>query len=73
MSNLFGQVQRRAINAPMRNSEFIQVEEMKKGKGRLKIKLVEVIKNDMLIKKVLKTTTLDRIEQQKRIDVADFD
>ena len=30
-------------------------------------------KNDMLIKKVLKTTTLDRIEQQKRIDVADFD
>ena len=30
MSNLFGQVQRRAINAPMKNSEFIQVEETKK-------------------------------------------
>lgn len=46
----------------MRNSEFIAVEEMKKGRGRLKIKLVEVVKNDMLIKKVLKSTTLDGIE-----------
>ena len=44
----------------MKNTEFIQVEETKKGIGRLKIKLVEVVKKDMLIKKVLKTTTLIR-------------
>ena len=36
----FGYMQRRVTNAPIRTSEFIQVEETKKGRGRPKITLV---------------------------------
>ena len=45
----FGHVHRRATNEPLRKSELIQVEGMKKGRGRSKIALVEVIKKDMSI------------------------
>jgi hypothetical protein len=69
----FGHVQRRAINAPVRKSELIQVEGTKKGRGRPKITLIEVVKNDMLIKKVTESMTSDRIEWRKRIHVADPD
>jgi hypothetical protein len=48
----FGHVQRREINAPVRKSELIQVEGTKKCKGIPKITLIEVVKNDMLIKNV---------------------
>jgi hypothetical protein len=34
----------RALNAPMRKNELIQVEGIKIGKGRPKITLVEVVK-----------------------------
>jgi hypothetical protein len=46
---------------------------MKQDRGRPKIKLVEVVKNDMSIKEVTGSMTLDRIEFQKRIHVADLD
>ena len=57
-------MQRRAINAPVWKSELIQVEEMKKkkGKGRPKITLVEVAKEEISIKVVTKSMFLDRIE-----------
>ena len=35
---------------------------MRKGRGRLKITLVEIIKNDILIKKVTENMISDRIE-----------
>ena len=57
----------RVTNAPTRKSEFIQVEGKKKGRGRPKITLVEVIKNDMLIKGVIENMTLDRVEWRQRI------
>ena len=57
----------RVTNAPIRKSEFIQVEGKKKGRGRPKITLVEVIKNDMLIKGVIENMTLDRVEWRQRI------
>ena len=41
-----------ATNTLVRKSEFIQVKGTKKGRGRPKITLVEVIKNDMSIKEV---------------------
>ena len=34
---------------------------MRKGRGRLKITLVEIIKNDILIKKVTQNMISDRI------------
>ena len=57
------------INAQIRKSELIQVEGMKRGIGKPKITLVEVIKEDMSIKEVTKKITLDRIEWRKRIHV----
>ena len=48
----FGHIQRREINAPVRKSELIQVEGMKKCKGIPNLTLIEVVKNDMLIKNV---------------------
>ena len=66
----FGHVHRRATNEPLRKSELIQVEGMKKGRGRSKIALVEVIKKDMSIWKVREIMTLDRIGWRKRIHVA---
>ena len=55
-----------ATNTPVRKSEFIQVKGTKKGRGRPKITLVEVIKNDMSIKEVTQCMTLDGIEWWKR-------
>ena len=49
---------------------MIQVERTKKVRIP-KIILVEVVKNDMSIKEVTKSMTLDRIEKRKRIHVAD--
>ena len=43
---------------------------MKKGRGRPKITLVEVIKKDMSIRKVTKSMTSNRIKWRKRIHVA---
>ena len=69
----FGHVQRIVIDAPMRKSGWILVERTKKVRGIPKITLVEMVKKDMLIKKVIESMTLYRIEWQKRIDVANLD
>ena len=42
-----GHVQRRVTNLLVRKSELIQVEEKKNSRGKQKIKLVEVVKNDI--------------------------
>ena len=47
-----GHVQKREINAPVRKSELIQVEGTKKCKGRPKITLIEVVKNDKNVTEV---------------------
>ena len=47
--------------------------EPKKGRGKQKITLVEVVKKDMSIKEVTESMTLDKIECKKRIHVADLD
>ena len=61
----------RETNAPIWKSELIQVEGTKKGRGRPKIKLVEVIKKDMLINEVTESMTLDRVEWKKRLHMTD--
>ena len=43
-------VQKRAINKPVRTSHLIQVERMKWWRERPKITLLEVVKDDVLIK-----------------------
>ena len=48
----FGHVQRKSINVPVRKSELIQVEVTKKGRGRPKMTLIEVVKKDTSIKEV---------------------
>ena len=66
----FGNVQRSASNEPVRKSESIHVEGTKKGRGRPKITLVEVIKKDMSTRGVTKSMNLSRIEWRKRIYMA---
>ena len=46
----FSHVQMRVINALIRKNEFIQVERIKKDRGRPKISLVEIVNKDMSIK-----------------------
>ena len=58
---------RRAINAPSRKSELIQVMGMKKYKGRQKIILVEIVKNDMSIREAMESLTLYRIYMLPRL------
>jgi len=43
-----------------KKSELVQVEGIKKGRGRPKLTLVEVIKRDLSIKKITKNMTLNR-------------
>lgn len=50
----FGYVQRKTTYAPIKKNELIQVEETKKDRGRPKITLVDMIKNDISIKGVSK-------------------
>ena len=46
---------------------MIQVEGTQRGRGRPKIALVELIKNEISIEKVRESMTLDRIEWKERI------
>ena len=48
----FDHVERKVINSPMTKRKLIQVKRMEKGRGRPKIKLVELVKIDMSIKEV---------------------
>ena len=44
--------------------------ERKKGRGRPKITLIEIIKKNMSIREVMESMILDRIEWRKRFHVA---
>ena len=54
--------QRKAINALVRKSKLIQVQEIKKFRGRPKIILVEVIKKDLSAKGVIENMTSYKTE-----------
>ena len=56
-----------------RVSWFKLSEQKKKSRGRPKITLGEVVKNDMWIKDVIESMILGRIEWRKRIYVVDPD
>ena len=58
----FGYIKRKVINVLVRNNELIQVEGTKKGRVRQKTTLIEVVKNDLLIKKITESMILDRTE-----------
>ena len=59
-------------NVLVKKSELIKLKQWKKGRGRPKITLVEVVKNDMLIKEVTESIALDEIEWWKIIHVVDL-
>ena len=50
---------------------LVFLDEMKKGRGRPEITLVEIINWDMSIKEVKESINLDIVEWGKRIHVAD--
>ena len=50
---------------------LVFLDEMKKGRGRPEITLVEIINWDMSIKEVQESINLDIVEWGKRIHVAD--
>ncbi len=52
---------------------MIQAERTKNGWGRPKITLTKLVKNDMLIKNITESLTLDRIEWHKRIYMVNLD
>ena len=54
--------QKRVIYALGKKSELIQVNGVKKDKGRPKITLIEVVKKNMLTKEVAESTTSNKIE-----------
>ena len=54
-------MQRRAFNALARNIDLIEVNRTKIVTRKLKITLAELVKSDMLIKKVTKSIILDMI------------
>ena len=57
----FGHIQRRGINTPMRNSELIPVEGIKKIQITTKKKtLIKVVKNDISIKEVTKSIQIEQ-------------
>ena len=63
------------LNIPVRNEEWVDSKQMnKKGRGRPKIALVEVIKKGMSIQEVyrLQSMTFDIVEWQKRIHVPEL-
>jgi hypothetical protein len=59
---LIGHVQRKVINCLVRKSDLIQVKGTKKGRGRPKITLVEIVKNDMSSLRVRCTKPVGLIE-----------
>ncbi len=58
----FDYIKRKVINVLVRNNELIQVEGTKKGRVRQKTTLIEVVKNDLSIKKITENMILDRTE-----------
>ena len=56
-------------NVLVKKSELIKLKQWKKGRRRPKITLVEVLKNDVLIKEVTESIALDEIEWWKIIHV----
>ena len=58
----FGHMQSRAINAPIKKSEFDSSQWNEKGRGSPKIILIKLVKEHLLIKDVTKTMISDIIE-----------
>ena len=56
---------------PIRKSDTIHIEGNAKGRGRPKLTWVEIIKKDLVWCGLIDIMTLDRVEWQKMIHVAD--
>ena len=67
----FCHIQRRPINAPVKKSYAIHIEGNARGRGRPKLTWVEIIKKDLVWCGLTDIMTLDRVEWQQRIHVAD--
>ncbi|XP_054787150.1 uncharacterized protein LOC129293296 [Prosopis cineraria] len=67
----FGHVQRRPREAPVRRVEHITLSPIKRGRGRPKRTLLEVVERDLLINNISKSLINDRAQWRLAIHVAD--
>ena len=67
----FDHIQRRPINALVRKSNDIHIEDNARGLGRPKIIWVKIIKKDLVWCGLSDIMALDRVEWRNRIHVAD--
>jgi len=67
----FGPVKRRSVDAPVRNCEMINIREGKRGRGRPKKSLDEVIREDMKVIGLTQDLAQDRRLWWDRIKILD--
>ena len=65
----FGHVQRRPPEVPVRNGVLERVDNVKRGRGRSKLKLDELVKRDLNDWNISKEIVLDRSTWRLAIDV----
>ena len=66
-----GHIERRPINAPVRKSDAIHIEDNAKGRGRPKLAWIVIIKKYLIWYGLTDIIALDRVEWRNRIHVAD--
>jgi len=67
----FGHVKRRSVDAPMRRCERINIPEGRRGRGRPKTSLDEVIREDLKVIGLTEDMAQDRKLWRARIKIAD--
>jgi len=67
----FGYVKRRSVDAPVRRCELINITEGKRGRGRPKKSLDEVIREDLKVVGLMEDMTQDRRLWRDRIKILD--
>ncbi|KAJ7976901.1 Retrovirus-related Pol polyprotein LINE-1 [Quillaja saponaria] len=67
----FGHIQRRPMDAVVKQGDMVQVPGVRQGNGRPKLTWGAVIEKDMAVLGINENLVLDRYEWRKRIHIAD--
>ena len=68
----FGHIQRRPLEALVKKSDLLIIYSNDRGRGRLKLTWIEIIKKDITIYNLSADRDLDRAEWKKQIYVDDL-
>lgn len=68
----FGHVQRRPLEAPVRRVDNMFFSPVKRGRGRPKRTLGELIRHDLLLNNISENLVFDRAQWRSMIHVADL-